>query len=374
MRAYGVLNNTSAEIFHIGHKNMSIFVNGHYLYQRVTGVQRYAIELLKEFDKMEMPYKTARVPALFRKKRSTRHIWEQFVLPWQVRNSDLLWSPTNTGPALTRNQVITFHDLAVFHHPEWFSNKYVKWRQALIPVLAKRVKGILTVSEFSRGIILEQTDVEPEKVRAVHNGVNREFFYPASAHSIQNMREKFGLEKNYLLTLGSLDPRKNLRRILQAWVLLQKEQHAFDYDLVVAGGHSANFRQQFSPAQKGIQNIKYLGYVDDEYLPPLYSGASGFVYPSLFEGFGLPVLEAMSCGTPVVTSSGGALKEISNGAALSVDPYRAEEIAQGILNLVRSGKVSAELTQKGLKKAELFSWKKAACEIYDYLKEHSDSS
>lgn len=352
---------------------MSILVNGHYLHQRVTGVQRYAIEVLKEFDKMDMPYKTVRIPALFREKKAARHLWEQFVLPWRRSSPDVLWSPTNTGPVLAGNQVITFHDLAVFHHPEWFSDQYVRWRKALIPVLAKRAKAILTVSEFSKGIILEHTGVEPAKVKAVHNGVNREHFFPAPAASIQSVYKKFGLEKDYILTLGSLDPRKNLGRILTAWELLQKEQLAFDYDLVIAGGHSENFRQQLTPDHKVSHNIKYLGYVEDEYLAPLYSGASGFVYPSLFEGFGLPVLEAMSCGTPVVTSSTGALKEISNGAAVGVDPYQPEDIAQGILNITGPGKAAAELAQKGIKRAEMFSWEKTACEIYACLKEFNGS-
>jgi len=348
---------------------MSITVNGHYLYQRVTGVQRYAIEILKEFDRLGLNYSIAEIPTLLRKNKITQHVWEQFVLPLRLRSSDVLWSPTNTGPAMAGNHVITFHDLAVFSHPEWFSENYVRWRQNLIPVLAKKARGILTVSEFSKKIILEYTNVDPGKVKAIHNGVNRKQFYPSDDGLILRVREKLGLNNKYILTLGSLDPRKNLKRILQAWSLLQKEQPLFDYVLAVAGGQGDNFSRKFSPEDFGKGSVKYLGYVDDEYLAPLYSGACGFVYPSLFEGFGLPVLEAMSCGTPVITSNTGALKEISEGAAEWADPYRPEEIAQSILNIVGSETLAKELARKGKKRAKQFNWEKTARETYTYLKE-----
>lgn len=346
---------------------MAVIVNGHYLVQRVTGVQRYAIEIVKQFEKLGLTYWIEEMPDLLTKNKPTHHFWEQFMLPTKQNDGDVLWSPTNTGPVMASNQVITFHDIAVFPHPEWFSKNYVRWRQKLIPMLAKKAQGIITVSEFSRGIIREHIDISPDKVKAIHNGVNRKHFYPTSSKAIARIKNKLGLQSNYILTLGSLDPRKNLKGILQAWTLLRQEHPSFDYQLVVAGGKGKNFSEEFELDDFNEDNIKYLGYVDDEDLAPLYSGASLFVYPSLFEGFGLPVLEAMSCGTPVVTSNTGALKEISEGAAELVDPNRPEDIAQGVLNVTDSGKLSENLVHQGLQRVEQFSWEKSARETYEYL-------
>lgn len=351
---------------------MAIIVNGHYLEQRITGVQRYAIEIIKQFYELGFIYQMEEIPSFLKKNKFTHHVWEQFILPVAIDDVDVLWSPTNTGPIMAKNQVITFHDIAVFSHAEWFSKNYVRWRQNLIPLLAKKAKGIITVSEFSKEIIMEHIDIEPDKVKAIHNGVNRKHFFPVDHELIQNTRKKLGLTKDYILTLGSIDPRKNLKGILQAWSFLKNEQSAFDYELVVVGGQDKNFNEKFSINNVDEENIRYLGYVKEEYLAPLYSGAFLFVYPSLFEGFGLPVLEAMSCGTPVVTSDLGALKEVSNDAAELVDPTNPEAIAQGILNITESQGRGKELVRKGLERVQRFNWEKAARETYTYLKKFSE--
>lgn len=342
-----------------------IQVNGHYLNQRTTGVQRYVREILKRWSKDDY-----HLISCESKNAVIKHLWMQTRLRFSIPyDNNVLWSPTNIGPLNVKNQVLTLHDISDFLHPEWFSGYYARMRKFFIPKLINNINKVLTVSEFSRQTIIEEFGLDPSKVKAIYNGVNREHFMPASSESISRIKEKLGLHDYYVLTLGSLDPRKNLKGILQAWSLIKHEQPSFDYQLVVAGGKGKNFSDAFDLTNLNEEDVLYLGYVDDEDLAPLYSGASMFVYPSLFEGFGLPVLEAMSCRTPVLTSNTGALKEISEGAAELVSPSSPEEIAQGILKITGSNDLSKKLTEAGNTRVSQFSWDKCAKETYSYLQQ-----
>ncbi|MCW9706398.1 glycosyltransferase family 4 protein [Fodinibius salsisoli] len=343
----------------------TIYINGHCLLQRVTGVERYAREIIKGFDRGGYPYQIIKPSGFWGSGKLGRNLWQQMVLPRQKQPDDILWSPANNGPIYARNHVITLHDMAVFPHPEWFSTAYATWKRTLVPRIAKRAKGILTVSEFSKSIISNHLDIDPQKIKVVYNGVNTDRFSPATEADIKSLRDKYDLPSNYLLTLGSLDPRKNFKRTVEAWNQSRKEEGLKDYVLAIAGATNANF----SDLDVDFDNdsIKRLGYVDDEDLSALYSGAVGFLLPSLFEGFGLPVVEAMACGTPVITSNTTALDEVAGEAALKVDPTDVQSIKKGILELIHSPDLQDKLTDLGLKRIPNFSWDKAAENIYHYL-------
>lgn len=343
----------------------TIYINGHCLLQRVTGVERYAREIIKGFDRGGYPYQIIKPSGFWGSGKLGRNLWQQMVLPQKKAAEDTLWSPANNGPIFAQNHVITLHDMAVFPHPEWFSTAYATWKRTLVPRVAKRAKGILTVSEFSKSIISTHLNIDPQKIMVVYNGVNTDRFAPATHIAIRSLREKYDLPNPYLLTLGSLDPRKNFKRTVEAWNQSRKEEGLDNFVLAIAGASNANFGDL--DVDFDNDSIKRLGYVDDEDLPALYSGAMGFILPSLFEGFGLPVVEAMACGTPVITSNTTALDEIAGDAALKVDPSDAQSIKEGILELIHSPNLQTELTDRGLKRIHRFSWDDAAANIYQYL-------
>lgn len=343
----------------------TLYINGHFLQQQITGVQRYSREVIKGFDRSGYPYEIIEPRGFFASNKLGRNLWQQTVLPRQKKNADILWSPANNGPAFAQNHVITLHDIAVFPHPEWFSTAYSTWKRVLVPQIVKRARGILTVSEFSKSVICTHLDVQPEKVKVVYNGVNTDRFKPAADAAIRKLRSKYGLNTSYLLTLGSIDPRKNFKRTVEAWKECQQEEGLDDYVLAIAGASNKNFGDLDVDFDDNA--IKLLGYVDDEDLPALYSAATGLLLPSLFEGFGLPVIEAMACGTPVITSNTTALDEISEKAALKVNPADTNSIKEGILELLNSPGLQDELVDRGTERAHHFSWDKTAREIYHYL-------
>ncbi len=342
-----------------------LYINGHFLNQRVTGVQRYAIEVLNGFEQAGYPFEVIKPGSFSSANKISQLLWEQFLLPHQKKATDILWSPTNTGPAFAANHIVTLHDIGVFPHPEWFAKSYVLWKKTLIPVMAKRAVGILTVSKFSKQIICDHLDVHPDKVKVVYNGVNTERFKPASQSQIKNVIEKYDIKEPYFLTLGSLDPRKNIPALIKAWNRAVKDGCLQDSQLVIAGG-SHRTLGKFT-RDTTADNIRFTGYVDDDDLPPLYSGACGFLFPSLFEGFGLPVLEAMACRTPVLTSASSALDEISDNAALKVNPDDIESIKKGIIELAESSQRRNSLVQYGIERVKLFNWDRSAEAIYQYL-------
>jgi glycosyltransferase involved in cell wall biosynthesis len=287
------------------------------------------------------------------------HVWEQFLLPRALEKEQFLWSPANTGPMVVTRQAVTIHDLSVLDHPEWFATGFRIWYMLLWPRLARNVRVILTVSEHSRRSILRRFGLPEDKVVAIPNGVNLQQFHPVDPTLVRN---RYGLGKPYMLFVGSLDPRKNLDRLLQAWFRLPEFK---DVELVIAGARRDIFQPVSMPYRP--RRTRFLGYVPDDDLPGLYAGATFFIMPSLFEGFGLTVLEAMACGTPVISSYAGALPEVTGTAAIQVDPTSPEAMAEAMRTLLVDEGMRANLRQKGLDRAARFSWERSARQISEVL-------
>ncbi len=328
---------------------MCVAVNGRFLHQRLTGTQRYACELVGRLsDCLEV----------IKPRRGTSgiqgHLWEQVVLPWRLKTR-LLWSPVNTGPLTVRHQVVTIHDMAFVDHAYAFSPTFAAWYQWLVPKLARRVPRIITVSNFSRERIADLCSVPIEKIVTIFNGVDPRF-RPMSQLDIAQAKQSVGLPSRYILCVGSLEPRKNIARLLAAWSLIRRKYP--DLELVLVGATATIFRDI------GLDNsppaVHLARYVRDEDLPAIYSGAECFVFPSLYEGFGFPVIEAMSCGVPVVCSNVTSLPEVAGGAAYIVDPYSADSIASGIEAVVNSSALQAGLRERGFANAMRFSWERTA--------------
>jgi glycosyltransferase involved in cell wall biosynthesis len=274
----------------------------------------------------------------------------------------LLWSPCSTGPLSVERQVVTIHDCAFVDQAECFTRAFAAWYLWLVPRLAQRARALITVSNFSRERIAEHCRVRAEKITVVYNGVD-ETFRPQDAGTIEALAKRRSLPRPYVLCVGSLEPRKNLRRLLEAWGLLA-DRHP-DVWLVLAGAGGKVFRD---PAWSHLPpRVHMAGYLDDGELPALYAGAELFLYPSVYEGFGLPVAEAMACGTPVVCSNVTALPEVAGSAAMLVDPLDVESIANGVQTLLGDRRRRGELQTAGLAQSRRFSWAEAAAATWNVL-------
>ena len=335
---------------------MQVLVNGRFLVQRLTGQQRYAHELLAR-----LPQELHVIEPPARSKGFRGHLWEQLALPRQVRHG-LLWSPSTTGPLSVARQVVTIHDCAFFDQARCFSRAFAAWYQFLIPRLARIAARIITVSEFSKQRIVELCRVPEDKVDVIPSGAGPQFRLH-SEEEIAAVRERLELPQRYVLCVGSLEPRKNLPRLLAAWQKMSRDIGGVS--LVLAGAKSHVFRDlRLTSPPPGVH---LAGYLDDACLPAVYAGAEAFVYPSLYEGFGLPVLEAMACGTAVLTANDTALVETAADAALTVDPHDVDSIAVGIQRLLADHSLRASLRERGVARARQFSWDEAARRTWQVL-------
>lgn len=334
-----------------------IVVNGRFLARRVTGVERYGREIVRSFRgnyRVEKP--ALSVVEMTRVNGLAGHAWEQFILPSKLKSGSILWSPANTGPLAVRNQALTIHDLSPLEHPEWFRKNFADWYRLFLPILARRVRVIFTPSEYVRQKIMKRFGVG--NVIVTPNGVDPSRFHPNARQSA------YKLPQRYILFVGSLQPRKNLLALLRTWREVRDEFPGLW--LVVAGGAGDVFGKIKYPAD---ENVRFLGYAAEEDLPGLYAKADLFVLPSFDEGYGLPVVEAMACGTPVLASNGGALPETVGEAGLLFDLSEPDALTKSLCTCLRDDSLRSSLTAKGLARAENLSWQRAADQVWKALHE-----
>jgi glycosyltransferase involved in cell wall biosynthesis len=260
-------------------------------------------------------------------------VWYPFLLGRQ-RSADVLHCPTYRGPLRpTIPLVVTVHDLAVLRHPETFNRWTRTYSPRVVPRVLEAARRIIAVSDFTRRELVQLLDIPEEKIRVVPNGVAEEF-----------TKDGPSAEGDYVLAVGTLEPRKNLHRLLEA-------VRRTDLELRVVGARG------WGGVEVHGNGVQWLGEVSDAELARLYRGALCLAYPSLYEGFGIPVLEAMACGAPVVTTRGTAMEEVADGAAVLVDASDPAEIAAGI---ERAAANRVELVARGLERATAFRWDSAA--------------
>ena len=336
---------------------MNIVVNGRFRCQPVSGVQRYATEIVSRLGsriRLVSPGSAASTGM-------HGHLWEQLLLPARTRG-ELLWSPGNTGPLVKCDQVVTVHDVAAFDRPECFTPSFARFYRWLLPRLLPRVRAIICVSAFTRSRLLQLFQINPASVTVIHPGLAAEFHRPTEARMLAQLSE-FSLTPGYLLCLASNEPRKNQQRLLDAWASLASR---YGSPLVLAG-HSGR-AHVFAPSHLRLgKNVRSLGYVSESVLPALYTGAKAFVFPSLYEGFGMPPLEAMACGTPVIASHHPAVREALGDAACYCDPEDIASIASAIAKVFDSASLRQELAEQGLERVRLFDWDRAAAQTRDVL-------
>jgi glycosyltransferase involved in cell wall biosynthesis len=290
-------------------------------------------------------------------------IWTHVQLPLQVAKHgvDLLHMPANVIPLIQPcRTVVTILDAIVLQFPESFSLWHRTYARLLIPYSAKRSTRILTISEQSKRSLVEYMKIDPEKIVVTYLAAASDFG-PVAQPEITRVRQMYNLNQ-YILTVGALEPRKNMIRLLQAFAQLRAD--GYSGELVHAGPKGWLFEDVMVEVDRlDLQgSVRFLGRVPKQDLIGLYNAATCFVYPSLYEGFGLPVLEAMSCGCPVITSNLSSLPEITGDAAIMVDPYNVQQIVKAMQEVLANPSFAHNLIQRGFQQAMQFSWARCAQE------------
>jgi glycosyltransferase involved in cell wall biosynthesis len=324
-----------------------IAINGRFLSRRISGVERYAHEISRRIH----PSRVIR-PGV-QSGQISGNLWEQIMLPMQIKPNEILWSPANAGPWLVRNQVLTIHDASIFDHPEWFKPSFAAWSRLSWRILARRVKAIVTVSNFSRERLKIHLGIPQEKIHVIHNGVGLPFG-PQPQSKIDAVRKKYQLNRPYFLSVGTNEPRKNLPLLVQAWENLQISSHM----LFLAGGQG----HIFNSTDEGLSR-----YVSDEDLPALYAGAAAYISSSFYEGFCLPALEAMACGTPVIAPNTSAFPEILRDAAFLIEPNNIGETSKAMQKIIDEPQFANLLRERGIQHVQSFSWEHAARQTQSIL-------
>jgi glycosyltransferase involved in cell wall biosynthesis len=347
-----------------------IFINARFLTQPITGVQRYAIEVTKAWDKLidrgeidagkfdvallapegvKEDFHLKHIP-LRRGGYLNGHAWEQFELPSMARNHPLI-SMCNAAPALKRNQVVTIHDASVFACPETYPPVFRTWYRMLLRGLGRSARIIITDSDFSRSELVRYGVCDERKIRVVHLSGEHILEVPLDESVVSRNRLE---ERPFLLAVSSITPNKNFKSLLKAIELLENQ----DFDVVIAGGTNPSI---FSGSEKAaVRRAKYLGRVTDGELRALYSRAACFVYPSFYEGFGLPPVEAMACGCPVIVSRAASMPEVCGDAALYCDPHSPENIASVVNRLMNDLSLQARMRRRGVEHSASLTWGQTA--------------
>lgn len=339
---------------------MTTYVNARFLTQDVTGVQRFAREISKSLSEqrddlvflvprgtvVEGMNTSARVREIG---RSSGHVWEQWDLPRFLRSerSPLLLNLMGTAPAFYRNQIGTVHDITYVRFPDSFSRSFRTAYGVIVPRVLRNSRAIITVSAFSREEIAGRFDIDPQKIHVINNAVDTQF----------RPGELSENEARYLLAVSSPSLHKNFARMIDAF---QRLDPTASVQLKIIGGQNKIFHQQEVAADP---RISFLGRVSDSELVSLYQHATAFIFPSLYEGFGIPPLEAQACGCPVISSNAASMPEVLRDSVCYIDPYDVDAMASAIDHVLGDESERLRLTAAGFSNVARYSWSESAADV-----------
>jgi glycosyltransferase involved in cell wall biosynthesis len=353
---------------------MTFAINGKFTAQRITGVQRVAYELTRAVQlrgapggelEVFMPPDAVEPGTLLKRQRRfpwfRGNLWEQLTLPIAARGTTLV-SLCNTSPLFKRSQVVMVHDMAVFDVPHAFSKKFLLWYRFRFSMLPRNAPMILTTSAFSKERICHHLNIDASRVAVLP---------PGADHLDRVVRDQAILQRldlvkdSYCVIVGSLDPRKNLQRVLDA---VDRLGHLQDVKFVIVGGSNARVFNAGRVAEQVVsKQVIWAGFISDGELKALYESAACLVFPSLYEGFGLPPLEAMYCGCPVIASKHASIPEACGRAAMYCDATSVDDIAEKISLMMSDRKVRQSYKSLGLRHAQRYRWDRAARDLLEIL-------
>ncbi|MEE3715439.1 glycosyltransferase family 1 protein [Tumidithrix elongata RA019] len=385
----------------------SLIINGRFLAQPITGVQRYSIELVKALDRLlgldssnlhsvgfkssedKLPKISIFAPSNIYTELHLKHIpihkvgylkghlWEQIELPFYSRNAALLLNLGNTAPFFKQKQIVVIHDASVFAIPQAYIPLFSAWYQLLYKQLGKVAKQIITISHFSKAELIKYCQIDATKIQVAYLGKEH---ISAQVADLDFLKQQGIGNQPFCLAVSSPSKHKNFRAVLEAIALLDHPNQIHEapkFEVIVVGQanpkiFNASAQQQASaPTNEATSRVRYLGAVSDRVLKALYQTASCLIYPSLYEGFGLPPLEAMTCGCPVITSNAASLPEVCGDAVLYCDPHNSYDIANKIKRLMQDNTLQENLRQRGLKQAQAYNWETCAQTLLTEIAKHS---
>ena len=346
-----------------------IYINARFLTQDLTGVQRHAFEIskvLSDYFKKNIVLlvpKNGEIKSIYNYNFSikkigfnTGHIWEQIDLPLYLfkNKSPLLLSFTNTTSICYKNKISTIHDLSIYENKNWFSFQYRALYKFLIPKIIKSSKRILTDSIFSKNEIINRFHIDKDRINVIHCGIS------FSRDEVDQFK-KINDNTNYILFVGSISQRKNLNSLLKAFLNIKDE----NLILKVVG---CSYSHMKSENINNNANVEFLENISNNELITLYSNAKLLIFPSFYEGFGIPPLEAMFCKCPVIASDIPVIKELYGDSVLYIDPYDINSIKDNILLLLHDNKLKDELIRKSAEKIKEYSWIKSGEKVISIIK------
>jgi len=352
-------------------------------YLQRTGTENYSLFLIRALLKLDpenayrLYFNQPPAPDLFPAAKNVEirampfpRLWTHIRLSWEMapRAPDVLFVPAHVLPLVhPRRSVVTVHDLGYLYYPQahtrW-ARWYLQWSTSYNTRAAAHV---IADSEATKRDLIEHCHATPDKVTVVYPGYDPDFAPARDGARLAAVRKRYPIPGTYVIYVGTLQPRKNLARLLDAFAVLVKQGR--DVHLVIAGKKGWLYELLFAHVhQLGLEErVHFTGYVPQEDLPALITGARAFVLPSLYEGFGLPILEAMACGTPVVCSNVSSLPEVAGDAAILVNPHNTAQLAQALALILDDDELRHELAQRGLRHVTRFSWEKCARETLGIL-------
>lgn len=302
-------------------------------------------------------------------------IWNKIQIPYWLffgNETDITLFFNYIIPPGVKGKTVAFvHDMAYKVFPETIRKETKVSLDAALERTCQNADRIITISQFSKSEIIKYMGVNEEKIHVISLGIDTKYYHSDHTQSeIENVKKKYGLAQDYFFYQGTIEPRKNLKRLIQAYGKMQGKGENIP-ELVLAGKKGWLYDEIFEEVNKLHLNnvVKFLGYIDLEDISKLMRGAVAFVYPSLYEGFGLPPLEAMASGAPVITSNVASLPEVVGDAGILVDPMNVDQIAEAMLYLAENKKMQGVLSEKGIERAKKFRWEDSAQQVIEIIRQ-----
>lgn len=347
-----------------------VYINARFLTQKITGVQRYAIEIFLELIKKNCNLVFLSPSGIIHKELADVFkpkiigvnkgaLWEQIDLPaflWLNKNP-LLISLGNVAPILYKNVILCHHDISYIRYPESISKKASLWYKIISPFIIKRCRSLVTVSEFSKKDISKYYGLKAQDIEVIYNSAS----HMECAEKKVSKEGKFKKEK-YFLMVSSINSHKNIDFVLQSFT----DPRLRSYKLKIVGGGESFFRNNGYLNYEN-SNVEFIGRVSDDVLYQLYSDAHCFIFPSLYEGFGIPPLEAQTLGCPVISSCVASMPEVLGNSAILFSPYNKDEFCEKVLQIDKDEELMNKMIHLGYENVKRFSWEKSAQNLNDII-------